>query len=166
VPEPRCPFCNTTGLQEIATQQLPNRVVIVYCRQCGAIHGVIPPLIAPVRPNHQETDQPPTPSPTPSPSTTPKQVTSNPIDEIGNADLTNKVPYSAERIADAMKSARFSHQTRYLKVAIEDGPPCCTRHKVEMKKITIPKEYMNAGRKVWVCPKYEVCKEWELAEDR
>ena len=40
--EPRCPFCNTTGIESIKGQRLSNAALLIYCGGCGAIHGVVP----------------------------------------------------------------------------------------------------------------------------
>ena len=39
--EPRCPFCNATGVSAIAARRLGN-ALLLYCGRCGAIHGVAP----------------------------------------------------------------------------------------------------------------------------
>jgi len=38
---PRCPYCNATGLKHLAIQEV-GPITLVYCGQCGAIHGVLP----------------------------------------------------------------------------------------------------------------------------
>jgi len=42
---PRCPFCNAQGINQIEAKSL-GPVLLLYCKNCGAIHGVIqsPPV--------------------------------------------------------------------------------------------------------------------------
>ena len=147
---PRCPYCNAQGLQHLAVHQA-ELFTLVYCSSCGAIHGVMPP------------------QPTAQPSPAEEQAASPPPErfpeQIGNANLSTKQPYSPERIAATMRAACMTHGSRYLQIAIDDGPPCCSRHKIEMKERIVPVGYRNAGAKVWICPQFEECQQWELAED-
>lgn len=39
--QPRCPFCNAHGVDQIAAHKL-GVAVVLYCSHCGAIHGVVP----------------------------------------------------------------------------------------------------------------------------
>ena len=83
--------------------------------------------------------------------------------ELGRADLAGKLPYSPAAIANRMRAAGMSQGTAYRHFAMEDGPPLCLTHKVEMVQLEIPTGYRNAGRKMWVCAT-PGCREWELAE--
>lgn len=95
----------------------------------------------------------------------PQQKENNPFEIVGNADLSHKLPYDPEAIASRMRAAGLSRGgSRYLHVAIDDGPPYCPQHKTEMVKLAIPAGYKNAGREVWLCPEFASCKQWELAK--
>ena len=39
--QPRCPWCNASGLNHIAIKKLGG-VAVVHCGQCGAVYGVTP----------------------------------------------------------------------------------------------------------------------------
>lgn len=53
--EPRCPYCNASGVDKITAQRLGG-ALLLYCGQCGAIHGVVPavPKPAPPQPSPAE----------------------------------------------------------------------------------------------------------------
>lgn len=82
---------------------------------------------------------------------------------VGSADLSQKVPYNPEKLANQMKAAGLNRGTAYRHYAIEAGPPLCLTHKVEMVRLMIPPGYQNSGCSVWVCSTPD-CQEWELAE--
>jgi len=147
---------------------------VVCCGHCGAIHGVIPNAAGPAD----------APAPTPTGAAAPpassgktsavhSTVASKPrakkthpvLAELGNLDLTGKLPYSAEKIAARMRAAGGGVGSHYMQIAMDDGPPVCIHCKIEMKKIVIPPGLPNSGTKMWVCPNYWQCKQWELAED-
>lgn len=92
------------------------------------------------------------------------QAVPDPLAEIGNADLSQKQPYDPAAMVNRMRAAGLSRSSRYLQIAIDAGPPCCPQHKLDMVKATVPAGYKNAGRKVWLCPKYQSCQQWELVE--
>jgi hypothetical protein len=39
---PRCPYCNVSGLDAVVTKNLNSRATLVYCLNCGAVHGIVP----------------------------------------------------------------------------------------------------------------------------
>jgi hypothetical protein len=86
------------------------------------------------------------------------------LEIIGNADLSDKQPYDPVLLAHQARVAGFNRGSRYIHVAIDDGPPLCPHHKVEMSRATIPDGYKNAGREVWLCPRFNACGQWELAK--
>lgn len=47
--DPRCPYCNTSGAEFIVAQNLAT-FTLIYCAQCGAIHGVLPLIPAAANP--------------------------------------------------------------------------------------------------------------------
>lgn len=153
---PRCPYCNTQGLKHLAVYRT-GAFAVVYCDQCGAIHGVVPIRSHPVEQKQHSLE--------PKPETPPDPAPGGPLADIGQADLTDKLPYSPEKMANRLKAAGLGRGTAYLQFAIDEGPPLCLQHRIEMEKITIPPGYKNAGKVFWVCPQYDECQEWELAED-
>lgn len=84
------------------------------------------------------------------------------LNEAGQVDLSKRVPYSPELAAARMRAASGGRSTQYMRIALDDGPPICLTHKVDMVCIAIPAGYKNAGRKIWICPK-KTCDQWELA---
>jgi len=38
---PRCPFCNTVGINQVEAQPF-GPILLIFCKNCGAIHGAIP----------------------------------------------------------------------------------------------------------------------------
>jgi hypothetical protein len=183
---PRCPHCNATGLKYLAAQEV-GLYTIVYCSQCGAIHGVVPQVqkrkVASQATSSPQTSSPPKKQQSPSAKVEPvKSTVAAPVapkpaqakledhnrpaflQEIGYADLSKKVPYSPEKMASRMRAAGRGHSTQYMRIAVDEGPPVCLHCKIEMKGLIIPAGYPNKGAKVWVCPNYDNCKQWELAE--
>ena len=159
---PRCPYCNTQGIGHVALQRL-ELFGLVYCSKCGAIYGVIPLPLTPKKAESPKVTQQEPPAPPPV-ITTPKPPPTGSLDEIGNADLSQKAPYDPVQLANRVRAAGASRGSRYLHIAVDDGPPLCTYHKVEMVKTTIPGGYKNAGQEVWLCPDYKNCHQWELAK--
>lgn len=132
---------------------------MVYCDQCGAIYGVVPVVIKspPLEGQKHPSSEQPTPKEPPVP-------TNNPLDEIGHADLSQKIPYDPKKMAARFR-ATGSKGTLYRQIAIDDGPPYCLTCRVEMVKMTIPPPYPNEGAVIWICPNFEDCKQWELADE-
>lgn len=52
---PRCPFCNAQGLDKLAAKTL-GYFSLIYCGQCGAIHGVVP--LPPKKPKTKQQARP------------------------------------------------------------------------------------------------------------
>lgn len=153
--KPRCPYCNVQGIKYLANRQVGN-YLIVFCGDCGAIYGVVPVPIG---------QQPQTKKEVPKPDgrAAPKE-TVYPFGIIGHADLSQKEPYSPQRMANRVRAARLNRGTRYMQIAEDYGPPRCSQHKVDMIDDVIPSGFPNAGVKVWVCPQFSDCQEWEIAE--
>lgn len=84
--------------------------------------------------------------------------------ELGSADLSGKTPYSPQKMAAIMRATGLGRGTMYRHIAVDEGPPFCLKHKVEMDQFTIPAGHKNAGIKVWICPRYD-CREWELVDE-
>jgi hypothetical protein len=53
----------------------------------------------------------------------------------------------------------------YMQVAEDFGPPICPEHKVDMVREVVPAGYPNSGLPIWVCPRFEACRNWEIAEE-
>jgi hypothetical protein len=134
---------------------------LVYCRQCGAIFGVVPlPPKIETPPTRLAGEIQPQSEAEIEPISKPQSV----LEVIGNADLSGKIPYDPVIIANRMKAATKGQGSRYLQVAVDDGPPFCPQHKTEMARVTIPPGYTNAGREVWLCAQFNSCRQWELAK--
>lgn len=177
---PHCPYCQSQspaclGLQSFA------QFGLVYCTHCGAIFGVVSlpstsppkakietPAATDQRIERPQIETPATRSPVAErPQSTqpkPEQKPVSMLEVIGNADLSNKQPYDPVMLANQARSGGFNRGSRYVHVAIDDGPPLCPHHKVEMSRATIPAGYLNTGREVWLCPQFNACGEWELAK--
>lgn len=122
-----------------------------------------PPLSSNPGEVETEPDQEPSPQPlvvTPSAAKPP----TGSLEEVGGVDLSHKLPYDPEAIANRMRVAGTGQGSRFLRVAVDVGPPLCPQHKIEMVKTTIPAGYQNAGREVWLCLHFKSCREWELAK--
>jgi len=164
---PRCPYCNAQGLKSLAILQA-GAFAVIYCDQCGAIHGIVPMprQAAPERPPLKEEtprDHPIEPEITP-PAVADKTLSKSPdfIAEISDADLAKKHSYSPERIAAAMRASGINRGTLYRQFITDVGPPFCPQHQVEMQQFAIPGG-KNKYKLIWICPEYE-CREWELVE--
>ena len=156
---PRCPHCNA-GIGKLAHQPV-GFYAVVYCGQCGAIHGVIPapkPQPEPAKPEQTPAEPPPV-------SAAPAFKKSSVIMlTLYDSSLDNKRPYSAAEVSQRMRMAGVNMgNTAYRRVVIDDGPPLCPTHRDKMICITVPPGYKNSGRKLWVCSAFS-CDKWELAE--
>ena len=180
---PRCPFCNAQGLQHLKRHDA-GLFFVVYCDKCGAIYGVIPNFQAQSQPAAVVTAPPPAPSPHLGPAvplkpvlpkaTPPPVETSNGIspatlqdalERFGNTDLLNLDGPTPRQIKMQMKAAFARSGTRYRQIVIDDGPPLCLTHWIEMKKITIPQGYKNGGCQLWICPQHQECRRWAMADE-
>jgi len=160
---PRCPYCNAQGVKNLAHQSV-GLYGIVYCRACGAIHGVVP--LPPVeKPKGQAVKSESLPH-RPAPPKTSLPVMPEPVylADLGDKDLSEKVPYSPEQMAARLKAAGRVAGSQYLRVAVEDGPPVCLQCQLEMESVQVPAGYRNAGVQLWICPRYEQCRQWEWTE--
>lgn len=154
---PRCPYCDAQGLKHLAAKKA-GPCLIIYCSQCGAIHGIMPDT----KPEAgQKSVGKQTPAAAPAQNHRPKPAF---LAELGYIDLSTKEPYSPEKMAARVRAAGRGYGTQYMRIAVDDGPPICLHCQVDMEPETIPVGYPNTGTKVWVCPNYAYCKQWELAE--
>jgi hypothetical protein len=154
---PHCPYCYVEGLKYLAAKDA-GAYSIIYCNQCGAIHGIVP------KAQQAKVRQPAsTRKPTECASGQPKREPTF-LADIGYADLSGKVPYSPEKMAARMRAFGRGHGTQFMRIAVDNGPPVCMQCKVDMQSAVIPDGYPNAGQKIWVCPNYDECRRWELAE--
>jgi len=160
----RCPHCQAKGMKQLAARKA-GPYSIIYCRQCGAIHGVVPDVET-LPASRQSQPEPAEDSPDNTNAALVRRQPGEPsfLARLGHADLSAKEPYSPEKMAARVRAAGRGHGTSYLRVAVDLGPPLCSRCKVDMQPQTIPAGYPNAGRKVWVCPNFGRCQQWELAE--
>jgi hypothetical protein len=183
---PHCPYCQAASPACLALQRF-DLFGLVYCKQCGNILGVVTlPSISPPKTKIETSaaSDPPIERPQKKaealrqaqdetkaealrqaqeaePIAKPQSV----LEVIGNADLSGKTPYDPVLIANQIRAAGLNRGSRYLQVAIDDGPPFCPQHKTEMARVTIPEGYKNAGRDVWLCAQFNTCRQWELAKE-
>lgn len=185
---PRCPFCSAQGINQIEAKTV-GYYGIIYCKQCGAIHGVVP---VPAKPTSESASTTAAAKPqvemlpadqtgrrkegtsgtskaVPVPAPQKVVVDSRRVEEpywaeLGSVDLSGKMVYSPEKMVARMRAMGQSQGTQYRRVAIDSGPPICVQCREEMKAVSIPAGYPNEGTRVWVCPNYRQCKQWERAE--
>ena len=148
---PRCPYCNATGLKHLAIQEV-GPITLVYCGQCGAIHGVLP------RPQAQSPEVAiRSPSPEVAIEAPPRFDI---LAHLSQVELPPPRLYSPEQLAGM---ARYSsNPTSQRRIIVTNRQPTCQIHHTPMQKQTIPSG-PNAGRQVWVCPQ-QPCQEWQLIE--
>lgn len=165
---PHCPHCQAKAPDCLGLQNL-NQLGLLFCNQCGAILGLV---ALPAAPKAKKTEAAPIgAAPPPGPALAgedgvpkKKKIPTGPLEFLGNTDLSGKLPYNPEAIANRMRAAGILGGSQYLRVAVDNGPPLCLMHKLEMIKVAIPSGYKNAGREVWLCPAFKTCKQWELAQ--
>lgn len=172
---PHCPACQAKSPACLALQRF-DQFGLVYCNHCGSILGVVslpspsPPkakLETPaVRDPVIERPQIGTAGSLDPPATRP-QIEKKPagmLEVVGNADLSDRQPYDPVLLANQARAAGLNRGSRYVHIAVDDGPPLCPEHKTEMARATIPAGYKNSGREVWLCPQFNACGQWELAK--
>lgn len=168
---PHCPYCQAPSPTCLALQRL-DLFGAVYCKHCGNILGVVSlPSVSPPKAKietpaavAEQIERPQSEAKAEAkaeiePISKPQSV----LEVIGNADLSGKTPYDPVLLANRMRAAGTGG-SRYLQIALDDGPPFCPQHKTEMVKATIPDGYKNAGRDVWLCAQFNTCRQWELAK--
>lgn len=162
---PRCPHCYAQGLKYLSIQKVSS-FTLVYCGNCGAIHGIIPS--SPQRPSKPTSEPSRTfpSSPATAPTTPPPGTEFDDLlATVGNADMPSEKPLIASQVQAKLNAMRMvGSGSRYLRVASYDGPPACPHHKTDMQEFIIPGGYKNAGLKLWVCPHYADCRQWEVAD--
>jgi hypothetical protein len=149
---PRCPYCNATGLKHLAIQEV-GPITLVYCGQCGAIHGVLP------RPPAQSSElaREARPAKNDEPAPPPKFDI---LAHLSQVELPPPRLYSPEQLAGM---ARYSsNPTSQRRIVVTSHQPTCQIHHTPMQKQTIPSG-PNAGRQVWVCPQ-QPCQEWHMVD--
>jgi hypothetical protein len=109
---PRCPYCNAQGIAHLQVK-IVGVFVLVYCGQCGAIHGIIPapqqvPEISPPERAAVPAEVQPRPEPPPGPE--PPPVT----DSKPEQTLTPERAYLLQR-------PYIQKATCYLKVVDPEG---------------------------------------------
>lgn len=160
---PRCPHCHAQGLDYVALEELET-VTLVYCQECGAIHGAVPCPQPPLDSLGLDIERL-----FPVEEAVPASHPCHPLAQLGNADLSVKEPLSAQQVQEKMSLMHlYTPGSRYMHMVYDDGPPHCLTHKIEMRELVIPAGYLNAGRRLWVCPNYEECQSWlpQLDDDK
>lgn len=177
---PRCPYCNAQGVKHIAAKQL-GHFSLIFCGQCGAIYGVVPapasgkqapvekPVAAPAAAPPEAVPPPVLPPlkpvpPCPEPDGIDPANWQGILERFGNADLPRLNGPTPRQIQMEMKAVFARSGTRYRHIVIDDGPPMCLHHWIEMKKITVPRGYKNTALQLWVCPRHLECRRWAMVE--
>lgn len=176
--EPRCPYCNTQGLSNLAQYQA-GQFAVIYCAQCGAIFGVIPlavpalsrkkppapaeifspPPDQPISEPKTELELPKNSAPETEPAVDPAPVPPGLLGLAGNTDIT-LAPISPD---DARQRIRMVSMygpggQKAINVMGETGTcPTCNR---AMVKMIIPAGYQNSGKTIYYCPNYDECGQW------
>lgn len=157
---PHCPHCNAQGLEHLVFEPLAA-FALIYCKACGAIYGAVP--CPQQEAGQSQNARLPAPEFLVPPAPVARAAT--PLARLGNADLSIKQPLNPHRMEAEIKMARlYAPNGGYVRMVFDDGPPSCLIHKVEMREMVIPDGYLNAGRRLWVCPDFEECQEWEVEE--
>lgn len=153
---PRCPFCNTPGLDRLKIEVVSGQCRVVYCGQCGTIHGVLPldptapepkpaKFFVPAPPPKRTEPPPPTPKPPPAPP--PPEPPKPPPRQV-EKPLENR-----DRIG-----AMFHTRGMYQEMAFD--APLCPTCKIEMVEEKVPEGHKEAGQSFWKCPNFNACKQW------
>lgn len=152
---PHCPHCNAEGLNHLVFEPLAA-FALVYCKQCGAIYGAVPC-------SQQAAADPVPPEFLLRPAPTARAASA--LAQLGNADLSIKQPLGLDTMETEMRMTRvYAPGSSYMRMIFDDAPPLCLTHKVEMREMVIPDGYLNAGRRLWVCPEFADCQQWEVGE--
>lgn len=155
---PRCPYCNAQGLSFIKSQKSgPFRVI--FCGQCGAIHGVLPAGREPVtKLGHTEAViKTPPPTPTEAPNHPPRE-TKTPLAEPPIQAPEQPKAKPPNRITKDKVGAMVAGGG-YFALALL--PPLCPKCNIEMEKFTVPEGHQEAGQEFWRCPNFQTCRQWQ-----
>ncbi|MDM8521382.1 hypothetical protein QUF64_15150 [Anaerolineales bacterium HSG6] len=171
--QPHCSSCKVTGKQHIIIEPLNEKVLLVYCRRCGSIHGVLPSLTSSdtkldlsiisdedtrpkVSQKEEETDfKPYLVKPKPKVKQNDKFVhhvsfTTTDLAKILSLVLSEKVilsDYQASQVYfDADNKANISNTC----------PQCQTK----MIKLMVPDQLPHAREFFWICSNYQTCQQW------
>lgn len=146
---PRCPFCNTQGLERLKIEVVSGQCRVVYCGQCGTIHGVLPldPTLPEPKPAKFFVPAPPPKRPDP-PSPEPPPEKQKPPPRQAEKSLENR-----DRIG-----AMFHTRGMYQGMAFD--APLCPTCKIEMVEEKVPEGHKEAGQSFWKCPNFNACKQW------
>jgi hypothetical protein len=44
-------------------------------------------------------------------------------------------------------------------------PPVCRQHHLAMEQKTVPPGHPDAGQRIWICPRFKECHQWEKREE-
>lgn len=109
---PRCPFCNAQGISQIEANPI-GPALLIFCKKCGAIHGVVPKATTVDRKPEAETI--PTEAP-PAPPAKP-EFKPKPLEEIENEQKDQLLTPN-----QAFSMLRGRQQgTMYKRFPIDDG---------------------------------------------
>ncbi|MBN1220152.1 MAG: hypothetical protein JXM69_14590, partial [Anaerolineae bacterium] len=158
---PRCPYCNAQGLKYLDFRSV-GPVSVIFCAQCGAIHGIItlpkPNKNEILEKQIQEPTSPPAPeSKLPQPATAPKTPPGL-LALAGNTEIS-LAPISPDDARQRIKMVSMFHGgQKHINVLGETG--ICPTCNCEMVKMVIPDGYENSGQTIYYCPNYDECGQW------
>ena len=162
--EPRCPYCNVSGLDKIATQSLGNRASLVFCNGCGAIYGVVPLALAKPSQKVAKPSIEDTPKHTPEKKPTIAYRTTEKVEAQPEALTVPQLAYILKYILNIPVELTLSQAT-YMTSASrsqteETTAPICQQHWYHMIELIVPKGLPKSGKSFWVCPGFLACKQW------
>lgn len=152
---PRCPFCNAQGLDLLKVEQTTS-FQVVYCGQCGAIHGIWPLVAAPT-----ETAKYP-PQVTKTALTEPqKQARAIPAqyDDLTVTELEEVVSNFIGRSHITLSAEQIAQL--FVVADNQAVSPFCSQHKNPMVKLIIPDGLSKDGQSIWICRQYRTCHQWQ-----
>lgn len=147
----RCPFCNAQGLDHLQVECVKS-FQVVYCGQCGAIHGVLP-LAAIQRQEETALTEAPKPAqeqPTPAIVEPQKSPDIQPAVEPPRHPV--KKPLTKDQIGLMASAVGF--------YTMAFDPPLCPTCKIDMVEEKVPEGHKEAGQSFWKCPNFQTCRQW------
>lgn len=155
---PRCPFCNTPGLDRLKIEVVSGQFRVIYCAQCGAIHGILPlgrqPAESPPQPKPAKFF---VPAPPPPKAEAPKPAPEQP--PTSKPEPPKPTPRPAKKGLDKEQIGAMFHVKGMWQAMAFDAPLCPTC-KIEMVEEKVPEGYTEAGQSFWKCPNFNTCKQW------
>lgn len=148
--QPRCPFCNIYGLDNLKVEN-KSTFTVIYCGGCGAIHGVLPMVIStPPRPLPEISKEPDIVV-LPEQTKEPPPITKTEIIHTPNPTPNKEI--SKNKIGAMVARGGY--------MALAYLPPLCPKCNIEMEKFTVPEGHDETGQQFWRCPNFQSCRQWQ-----